>query len=170
MNAKKLLSVSFSTMLLFSLPGCANSDWLTSCCGSKDKKETSKQTRTSNTESETKAADSSNQTIISLESKEALDELIQSGNPLVVKVYTEWCGACKEMNQPFSDVAQELSGITFSMANADKVSSLVSDYGIRGVPVFLLFKDGKEVSADNRIIGVVSKDEFKKVLELNLLK
>jgi thioredoxin-like negative regulator of GroEL len=43
----------------------------------------------------------------------------------------------------------------------DKSKDVGKDYGIKGVPVFVLFKDGKEVS---RKTGLLSTEELRKFI------
>lgn len=167
MKKRKLLALSLATASLLTLSGCSNCkfcDWVSSCCKGAKEKVLGK--GDADTMSKKIAAPG----IVSIKSNADFQALIQSENPVVVKLHAPWCGACEEMNPVFQALAGQLPGITFAALDIDKVSEVAKEYGIQGVPTFLMFKNGKEVMAHDRVIGVIGQEKFKEILEEALLK
>ena len=105
--------------------------------------------------------------IKTIASKNDFEQLVlKSEKPVIVDFTAKWCGACQVMKPVFEELASELgSQYTFVSLDVDKAEDVSQEQNIIGIPAFLLFKNGKEVNTSNRMVGVVSKDEFKKNLE-----
>lgn len=106
------------------------------------------------------------------------EKVVQSNLPVVVDFYRDGCGPCSRMKPIVKSLAEQFAGkVRFVMINTVtcRSSSLVSTHKILGVPTFLFYKDGKKVSfykggkKVSTVIGAQSKDEFKKLVEQNLL-
>lgn len=98
--------------------------------------------------------------------KSEFEAILKSDKPVVVDFTAAWCGACQVMKPVFEEVASELgSQYTFVSLDVDKAEDVAQEQHIKGIPAFLLFKNGKEVNGDNRMVGVVSKEDFKKTVE-----
>ena len=72
-----------------------------------------------------------------------------------------WCGPCKAMNPIVEEVSEIIDVVKI---NADEYSGLTAEYGLRSIPTFILFEDGKEL---NRIVGARPKAIFFKELGLD---
>src|SRR5690348_2550545 len=64
-------------------------------------------------------------TVIKLESRAQFDELINSGAVVVVDIYAEWCGPCKQFAPTFEKVAATLTDVIFIKVNGDDFAELV---------------------------------------------
>lgn len=66
-------------------------------------------------------------------------------NPyVVVKGSADWCGPCKQVKPGFEKMAKEFQGkVLFISVDVDKFQSIANKYGIRGIPAFLIFSNGK---------------------------
>lgn len=91
------------------------------------------------------------------------DNVLDSSKPTLVDFWAEWCGPCRSLAPILDEVAGEL-GETANIVkcNVDENRELADQYGIRGIPTMILFKNGE---AAKTLVGVQPKDEIKKSLE-----
>jgi len=76
----------------------------------------------------------------------AFQELIQSGTPILVDFYADWCGPCKTMNPIVQEVARITDGTARVIKiNIDKNQAAAQKYNVRSVPTFMVFKNGEIV-------------------------
>ena len=72
--------------------------------------------------------------------------LIESGKPVVIDFWAEWCGPCRQIAPTVDELAAQYEGqVTIGKYNVDEDSEISSTYGIRNIPTLLFFKDGKLV-------------------------
>ncbi|MBD3273108.1 thioredoxin fold domain-containing protein [Candidatus Dependentiae bacterium] len=88
-------------------------------------------------------------------------EVLNYNGKVVVDFYAHWCYPCKMMMPIVKKMAQVLPNIKFVKADISKVDSLGNIWGVRSVPTFLLFKNGKEIY---RFTGGKKEEEFKKII------
>lgn len=97
-------------------------------------------------------------TAIELTDKNYSEEVLNSKIPVLVDFWAEWCSPCKEMAPKFENVAKKFQGkVKFAKLNVEKYEKYTEANGIRGIPCFILFKNGKEVG---RIVGARQESEF----------
>ncbi|KAL2650402.1 hypothetical protein R1flu_018530 [Riccia fluitans] len=74
------------------------------------------------------------------------DMIANSDLPILVDFYAVWCGPCQFMDPILREVAQEMSGrIRTVKINTEKYPAVASRFGIRSLPTFVLFVDGRPV-------------------------
>jgi thioredoxin 1 len=83
----------------------------------------------------------------------------------VVKVGAEWCGPCKMASKMISNLNQELIGNTmFAEVDIEEEGNddIVTEFGIRNIPVILVFKDNELVE---KKVGSLTADALYKLIE-----
>lgn len=90
------------------------------------------------------------------------DKAVKGGkHKIVVKVATEWCGACKSYKPTFNSVAEKFqSQATFIVVDADKAPEIAQRFGVTAYPTTIIIQ--KEVGGmgadelENKITGRAS--------------
>jgi len=94
-------------------------------------------------------------------------EVLKSEIPVLVDFWATWCSPCRTMNPIVEELANEFSGrLKVTKLNVDENPSTPTQYGIRGIPTLIIFKEGKVF---DQIIGAVSKARLKAIIEKALL-
>jgi len=93
---------------------------------------------------------------ITLSTKAALEELLESEDRVLVEFHTQGCGKCEAMKPVLDAVARKRDAAVVTMNPRDD-PALVSEYDVRSVPKLLLFVDGRLV--DSREDGLLSVEE-----------
>ena len=84
--------------------------------------------------------------VIEIKTVSELNRHKKPGKPMVVKFEADWCGPCKEMKEPYKQLAKDYAGITFISINGDKAPELMKEYGIEAYPTLIfLDKNGTEL-------------------------
>jgi thioredoxin-like negative regulator of GroEL len=68
----------------------------------------------------------------------------------------DWCGVCQRVKPVVSQLRRE--GFDIRTVNVDARQDQAQSYGIRGIPTFVLIRDGHEV---RRQVGGVSADQLR---------
>lgn len=90
---------------------------------------------------------------------ENLQSLIESGRPLVIDFWAEWCGPCRAIGPIVEELAQEYDGrVTIGKCDVDDNNAIAMQYSVRNIPTILFIKGGEVL---DKQIGVVSKEALK---------
>ncbi len=92
-----------------------------------------------------------------------IKEVIESGKPVVVDFWAEWCGPCRLVGPFIEELAEEYAGkVEIGKLNVDDNVDTPNEYGIRNIPTILFFKDGKLA---DKVVGAAQKAALKAKIE-----
>jgi thioredoxin 1 len=86
------------------------------------------------------------------------EELVNSGKPMVLDFWAEWCGPCRMVAPIIDELATEYEGrVTIGKMDVDENNDVVAQFGVRNIPTVLFFKDGQVV---DKQVGAAPKATF----------
>jgi len=93
-------------------------------------------------------------------------EVLQSDQPVLVDFWAAWCGPCRMIAPTVEALAMEYAGkAKVAKMNVDDNQLTPTQYGIRGIPTLLLFKNGK---VQEQIVGAVGRDAIENAIKKHL--
>lgn len=91
------------------------------------------------------------------------DQLLAYSGPVVVDYTASWCGPCKLISPLIDKLAEEYEGrAKVVKLDLDSNKENAKKYGIKSIPVVLIFKDGQEVE---RLVGKAPYETFSQALD-----
>jgi thioredoxin 2 len=86
------------------------------------------------------------------------DQELQASVPVVIDFWAPWCGPCHMVSPALERLAQAHAGrLKVVKLNIDTAQEIASRYGVRGIPLLVLVRDGNEV---DRLVGAMPEPQL----------
>ena len=90
--------------------------------------------------------------IINVTDSDFEDKVLQSDRPVLVDFWAEWCAPCKSIEPYLAELADQYKDkIKIAKLDIDRNRVCASQYDIRSMPTFIMFKNGQQT---NLLTGV----------------
>jgi thioredoxin 1 len=90
-------------------------------------------------------------------------DVITAAGPVLVDFWAEWCGPCKMIGPSLEELSEELGEkVTIAKLNIDENPDAPAQYGVRGIPTMILFKNGAPAATK---VGAAPKSQLKGWIE-----
>ncbi len=96
--------------------------------------------------------------IIEVSDADFEQQVLNAPLPVLVDYWAEWCGPCKLLPPVLETLAEEYAGrLKIVKLNVDYNPITPKQYGVRGIPTLMLFKQNKVIATK---VGALPKSQL----------
>jgi thioredoxin 1 len=72
-------------------------------------------------------------------------DVLEASKPVLVDFWDDWCGPCKMIGPSLEQMSDDLGDrVTIVKAKLDETGEAAAKFGVRSIPMLILFKGGEE--------------------------
>jgi thioredoxin 1 len=93
-------------------------------------------------------------------------DVLQAEQPVLVDFWADWCGPCLQIAPVLEEISKEYGDrLQIMKLNIDENTIVADQFGVRGIPTLLLFKDGELIGTQ---VGAGTKTRLVEFLESHI--
>lgn len=93
-------------------------------------------------------------------------EIIKGEKPVLVDFHADWCAPCKIMNPVLKNIKSKLGkNLIILKINIDNNPAVAEKFQVKGVPTFILFRNGE---IKWRQSGIIEENKFIELIQKEL--